>query len=621
MKNEFIFSITEIFTSVLADANLERYYIGPYQRGYKWASSNYYDQVPQLLIDIYEAMQHKIGEYYLQYITVFENVGEKAYEVIDGQQRLTTLALIYGRLHAKDGHIQNLGVDKLKYAREGCERLLSDLENLSEVKKEDCDTQDKYYIAGAVRCIDRFIELLKNHEKLSDFAKYLSGNVKLILNRENSTVTPEEVFVNLNGNSVALTNAYLIKGLLLTKNVRRSDHLGRPYDYAHLTEQRRTNGRLWDEIQNWVERPEVAHFFFGRSIREAKRGMEALLQLTYMAYQSEKVEMNTDELLQSFKELLSGPGTDEKQADSGYRLFNQFNEAVTNETAGARWMDRLLHAYKRLRSLYEAPRTYNLLGYVLFGQNDRQGNAESRLDFLKQLLDKGESEIIQALSREALNVLPDTSHEKLSYKNDKLTPLLLAFNAFPESAAEGYKFNFPTYDYHQWSLEHIRPQNPKDKLEIPEEYRTLIHQMAEEKLPDKDDAEKKQKEEVLRRIDKSKTLNADSLPFLYSDLDDEALDSMGNMALLSREINSSLSNAPFAVKRMLVAQALRNGRFVPPHTAAVFTKSLLLQNDTRQFSTSLYVWDENDVAAHSEWMERRVASLRDEFEKLSKSEK
>ena len=87
MKNEFIFSITEIFTSVLADANLERYYIGPYQRGYKWASSNYYDQVPQLLIDIYEAMQHKIGEYYLQYITVFENVGEKAYEVIDGQQR------------------------------------------------------------------------------------------------------------------------------------------------------------------------------------------------------------------------------------------------------------------------------------------------------------------------------------------------------------------------------------------------------------------------------------------------------------------------------------------------------------------------------------------------------
>jgi len=620
MKNEFIYSLKEIFTSVLADANLERYYIGPYQRGYKWASVNYYDQVPQLLIDIYEAMQHEIGEYYLQYITVFEDVGEKAYEVIDGQQRLTTLALIYGRLHAKDENIPNLGADKLKYAREGCERLLSDLENLSEVKKEDCDTQDKYYIAGAVRCIDRFIELLKNHEKLSDFAKYLSGNVKLILNRENSTVTPEEVFVNLNGNSVALTNAYLIKGLLLTKNVRRSDHLGRPYDYAHLTEQRRTNGRLWDEIQNWVERPEVAHFFFGRSIREAKRGMEALLQLTYMAYQSEKVEKNTDELLQSFKELLSGPGTDEKQADSGYRLFNQFNEVVTNETAGARWMDRLLHAYKRLRSLYEAPRTYNLLGYVLFGQNDRQGKAESRLDFLKQLLDKGESKIIKMLSREALNVLPDTSHEKLSYDDKKLTPLLLAFNAFPESAAEGYKFDFPTYDYCQWSYEHIRPQNPKDKLEIPEECRTQIHQMAKEKLPDKDDAEKEQKEKVLHRIDTGKSLSTDSLPFLYSDLDDVALNSMGNMALLPKETNSALNNAPFVVKRMRIAQALRKGSFVPPHTAAVFTKSLLMPPGSKQFSTSLYAWDANDVAAHCEWMEHRVARLRNEFENPSKPE-
>ena len=605
MKNEFIFSITEIFTSVLADANLERYYIGPYQRGYKWASSNYYDQVPQLLIDIYEAMQHEIGEYYLQYITVFENVGEKAYEVIDGQQRLTTLALIYGRLHAKDGNIPNLGADKLKYAREGCERLLSDLENLSEVKKEDCDTQDKYYIAEAVRCIDRFIELLKNHEKLSNFANYLSRNVKLILNRENSTVTPEEVFVNLNGNSVALTNAYLIKGLLLTKNVRRSDHLGRPYDYAHLTEQRRTSGRLWDDIQNWVERPEVAHFFFGRSVRETKRGMETLLQLIYMAYQPKE----------------TGKDTGGKQADSGYRLFNQFNEAVTNETAGTRWMDRLLHAYKRLRSLYEAPRTYNLLGYVLFGQKDRQGKAESRLDFLKDLLDKGESEIIQALSRKALNVLPDTSHEKLSYDDKKLTPLLLAFNAFPESAAEGYKFNFPTYDYHQWSYEHIRPQNPKDELIIPAECRTQIRQMAEEKLPHGNEREKQQKEEVLHRIDEGKRLNADSLPFLYSDLDDEELNSMGNMALLSKGDNSSLSNAPFAVKRMLVAQALRDGSFVPPHTAAVFTKSLLLQNGTRQFSTSLYVWDENDVAAHCEWMEHRVASLRNKFENPSKPEK
>lgn len=355
MKNEFIYSLKEIFTSVLTDARLEKYYIGPYQRGYKWASVNYYDQVPQLLIDIYEAKRHKIGEYYLQYITVFENTAEKAYEVIDGQQRLTTLALLYNRLHAKDGSIPNLGDSKLKYARKGNESLLNDLEELTRTDKTDFETQDEYYIAGAIRCIDRFVRLFDENYKLTDFADYLSKNVKLILNRENSTVTPEEVFVNLNGNSVALTNAYLIKGLLLTKNVRRGDHLGRPYDYAHITEQRRTSGRLWDEIQNWIERPEVTHFFFGRAAREAKRGMETLLQLIYLTYQPKSEERNDDKLLHEFKETFSSPESVTKQDDSSYRLFNQFNEVVTDEKAGARWMDLLLHTYKRCAASMNHP--------------------------------------------------------------------------------------------------------------------------------------------------------------------------------------------------------------------------------------------------------------------------
>lgn len=621
MKNEFIYSLKEIFTSVLTDARLEKYYIGPYQRGYKWASVNYYDQVPQLLIDIYEAKRHKIGEYYLQYITVFENTAEKAYEVIDGQQRLTTLALLYNRLHAKDGSIPNLGDGKLKYARKGNESLLNDLEELTRTDKTDFETQDEYYIAGAIRCIDRFVRLFDENNKLTYFADYLSKNVKLILNRENSTVTPEEVFVNLNGNSVALTNAYLIKGLLLTKNVRRGDHLGRPYDYAHITEQRRTSGRLWDEIQNWIERPEVTHFFFGRAAREAKRGMETLLQLIYLTYQPKSEERNDDKLLHEFKETFSSPESVTKQDDSSYRLFNQFNEVVTDEKAGARWMDLLFHTYKRLRSLYESPNTYNLLGYVLFGQEGKQKNADKRTAVLKELLNKGEEEIVRILSRKALDILPDTDGEKTSYPNNNLTPLLLAFNAFPEAAAENYSFSFPTYDYYLWSYEHIRPQNPKEKLKIPTEFRIQIRQIAEERLPEKSEEERMRKEKTLSLIEGNEPLNADDLPFLYSDLDEEELNSMGNMALLPREINSSLNNAPFVVKRMRIAQELKNGSFVPPHTAAVFTKSLLMQTGTKQFSTNMYIWDEEDVAAHSAWMKRRADILRKEFENNSKAKK
>jgi hypothetical protein len=73
--SNFIFSISEIFTKCLTEHKVEGYYIGPYQRGYKWKSKTIHDQVPVLLSDLYDAfMKSKLKqgttEYYLQYITV-----------------------------------------------------------------------------------------------------------------------------------------------------------------------------------------------------------------------------------------------------------------------------------------------------------------------------------------------------------------------------------------------------------------------------------------------------------------------------------------------------------------------------------------------------------------------
>ena len=74
MTNEFIFSIRNILSndrdSILHKTKCTCFYIGPYQRGYKWMSESDDDQVPQLLKDIVEAYQQDASEYYLQYITV-----------------------------------------------------------------------------------------------------------------------------------------------------------------------------------------------------------------------------------------------------------------------------------------------------------------------------------------------------------------------------------------------------------------------------------------------------------------------------------------------------------------------------------------------------------------------
>ena len=62
------------------------FYIPSYQRGYRWSET----EVVRLLDDIY---QNGKKNYCLQPVVVRKK--EDQYELIDGQQRLTTLYLIY----------------------------------------------------------------------------------------------------------------------------------------------------------------------------------------------------------------------------------------------------------------------------------------------------------------------------------------------------------------------------------------------------------------------------------------------------------------------------------------------------------------------------------------------
>src|SRR5690554_4590280 len=120
---ELIFSLNEIFDTgtpagCLSQYDASCYHIPAYQRGYKW-SSEVNGAVPVLLKDLEAAFQSAESEYYLQYITVkrkpLENSGQYCLEVIDGQQRLTTLSVLLSVLSALDKQ-DNIAREKLHYA-------------------------------------------------------------------------------------------------------------------------------------------------------------------------------------------------------------------------------------------------------------------------------------------------------------------------------------------------------------------------------------------------------------------------------------------------------------------------------------------------------------------------
>jgi uncharacterized protein with ParB-like and HNH nuclease domain len=95
----------------IEEAFRECFYIVPdYQREYVWTEK----QITQLLEDIDEQMDRSSSEYFIGNILVSSQAGERNhYEVIDGQQRLTTTFLILCVCYKLYSKIWNKGIQSM----------------------------------------------------------------------------------------------------------------------------------------------------------------------------------------------------------------------------------------------------------------------------------------------------------------------------------------------------------------------------------------------------------------------------------------------------------------------------------------------------------------------------
>lgn len=613
---EFIYPIGKIFC---LDDIPTKYYIGPYQRGYKWGSLSRYDQVPQLLIDIYNAFEKNV-DYYLQYITIKFDSKKKRYEVIDGQQRLTTLSLFFYILESYG--LNNPAKKLVEYSRydEDKNIFVETLEYIGKYPEEDdgdITQQDLFYFVKAARVIKKFIAILNENGELQEFVEFLNNKVKIIVNTECEFIVPEEVFMQLNNNRVPLTDSYLIKGLLLTHAVNIKDANGNPFPYKEILDQRVVMGRIWDEINTWVNLPKVAHFFF----KDYTSGMDGLLS---MAIEIATDNINTakdtnhqenNKSLEDFYNLFTGEG---KEFEVSFLLFNKFNEYVKTPKEAFRLLEIIKHIYYRLHDIYENhedTKLYNLLGFVQFCEtlnNEKIKNFKLK-DIISIPLDEAES----TLSELALLVIPEVEklkgpnkdgvfYEKLRYKssNDLLSNHLLSLNVFPEHRSNSYRFDFFQYDNEKWSFEHISPQHPKSRVKISKtSIQNVVDKINNSELED----EKKKK--LIERIQNEEFIDSAEISILYDENID--LDAMGNMALLGGGANSALKNNPYMAKRGILFDKMSQGYFIPIHTLNVFNKVLDTSDNQTHFSSELLEWtNDRDVKAHEEWMEKRNKDIR-----------
>ena len=287
MSKELIFNIGNIFNSTTAEGALQQhgakhYYIAPYQRGYKWASNHPNDAVCLLMKDLLNAAESPTGEYYLQFITTkLSKVNDiNVLEVIDGQQRLTTLTILLSVLSSKQKNDkQAISNNLLSYeVRPKVTDFFSNhiYQNIDSIISKtwtdfinefpENNEQDIFYLFNAVNKISDFID--ENFEKIDtiiNFEKYVLENVKIILNNIERNVSCEEIFSNLNDNKVELTSSELIKGLILTNTARERNDTDRRITYKEIIEIRAVMGRQWDELSHWANREDIKSFFFYNS--------------------------------------------------------------------------------------------------------------------------------------------------------------------------------------------------------------------------------------------------------------------------------------------------------------------------------------------------------------------
>lgn len=174
------------------------------------------------------------------------NIGDK-YELIDGQQRLTTLYLIYVYMNkASNGFMSE---PKFTLSYETRKESVTFLKNPDETKKNDYI--DFFFIYNAYKTIEKWFNDKDNFQStLTNINKYFDECVKIIWYEVPDTENSIDLFTRLNIGKIPLTSSELVKALFLkeeSENVIRQEELSLEWDNM---EKELHNDEFWGFLTN-----------------------------------------------------------------------------------------------------------------------------------------------------------------------------------------------------------------------------------------------------------------------------------------------------------------------------------------------------------------------------------
>lgn len=558
------------------------FFVAAYQRGYRWGRH----EVRQLLDDIKtnasaaRAQRTTPSDYYLQPVVVLER-GDGTWELVDGQQRLTTLYLIAKYIGTK---FQDAKVEyRLTYETRNQEGNDSRqfLETLDPTKRNS--NIDFHHIALAHDEIEAWFGEQANPTKAArDIYAALSEWVYVIWYEAPPRTNPNDLFTRLNRDRIPLTDSELIKALVLSNSGAAAGKPGRQEEIA----------AQWDSFERDLRDEHFWAFLTGST---AKRP-------THIDFVFESMTPTGGLRVRPRYWTFERVRDDIEERDSA---------RTSSDGAGtaAFWRD-VVARHGLITGWYHDRELYHRIGYLVAIRDSmpdliEASRSQTHSAFRVGLVDRTRQRL--KLSRDDVSLL------RYGKKDAKCTEVLLLMNveAVLASSDPGARFSFHAYARDGWSLEHIHAQNAQGLQKENQRRDWLEAHVKKIRAMTWSEEFRLMADALAAQIDAHLALPAgktDDIGFqelldkvfeLFGapggDATEEDMHGLGNLALLQRDFNSKLNNAVFALKRERILKLDESGAYILSCTRNVFLKYYTAAEDQQ-----LSIWGPQDQEQYYE---------------------
>ena len=531
------------------------FFIPSYQRGYRWTEQ----QVTELLNDINEFSPKEIENsnektwYCLQPIVV-KKKDDNEWDVIDGQQRLTTTFLILH--HLNQGYVENRRkkLFGLKYeTRENSADYLQKELNGETINDTNIDY---YFISSAYKTICDWFKNKGEQFDVNTFESKFNFSTKVIWYETSAKDDSIDIFTRINSGKIPLTNAELIKALFLnSSNFPKADSEKLRLKQLEIASE-------WDRIEYALQDDSFWYF-----INKNENTLATRIEFIF--------------------NLMSDKPSDDKY--STFHFFNEKFKTKSEKEINDNWQE-IKKYFQTLEEWYNDRELYHKIGYLIaIGTNIK--------NILKEKKEKSKTKFSYWIDQEIESKFKNVNLEEVEYNGKYVREILLLHNiqTMLNNENETNRFPFDRYKKESWDVEHIHAIATEVNVKIENQIDWLKNNFIK--------TDNHHNEELNNRIEFIKsgnTIDENEFEDIVDYVLGEEDNSLRNLCLLDSGTNRSYKNDSFKEKRKKIIEREIEGTFIPICTKNVFMKYYSAN------VKDIEVWNENDRTSYFEKIQKVI---------------